>query len=1113
MITSVDVLTAIAQVSFPTPGKRESRSHPNTSNGYAEINPWPSRIAPGSLSRQILIRGSRRLPVGTVAAGSFEWTMPMKLNTTARWLGLGVILTLAIPSRAKAADAPAQPADAEYTAKIREFTTEPFFLTELVDHLPASDSVPSPKKTLGYVVGTPEVLTYTKDVNRYFRALADASPRIRVWTIGKSEGGREMLLAAISSEENLAQLDRLKDVTAKLSDPRKIDDAGAANLVSRAKPFYWLSGSIHSPETGSPEMLMELAYRLAVEETPHVKKIRDNTVVLMTPVVEVDGRDRMVDLYRYRKANPGKPAPSLVYWGKYVAHDNNRDNIGMALKLSQVMMKTFLDWHPQVFHDLHESVPYLYTSTGTGPYNAWLDPMVVSEWQKLAYHEVEEMTKRGVPGVWTHGFYDGWAPNYMFYVANGHNSIGRFYETFGNGGADTRDRKLPSSSTSRTWFRPNPPLDKVKWSLRNNVNMQQSALLIVLKYVSEHADEFLNNFYLKSKRSVAKAKTEGPAAWVIAKDGKRPTLAAGLVRLLQRQGAEVHRLEKDVEVKVAKPSAPRARPSASSPSETAGETKKPEEPKLEKIPAGTYVVRMDQPYCRIVDMLLDTQYYSTSDPRPYDDTGWTLGPLRNVATLRVTDSSILNASMNLVEGGAAAKGAIEGAGSALFVVDATAEPAIATLRFRLKNVAIDASEEPFEADGVKFRAGAFLISAAGNPADLRASLEAATLSLGLTVRATDAAVKVKKHAVSSPRIALLHTWVNTQNDGWFRLALDECEVPYAYISDKDVRQTPDLKAKYDVIVFPPVTTSLPTLLNGVKRRMLDDGSDFGGAVPWKTSDLTPNFGGVDETDDVRGGLGFDGLAHLKRFVEDGGLFVPITASASLPVSLGMIDYVAISEARQLQANGSILRAGVEDKRSPIAYGYDDTVALYFNQAPIFRVSLTGGGQGGRGGGGAGAGGDGDGGSRLTGRGSATDADVPQARPLREAEREPTLSRAERELHIEPELRELLAGTIPPPRMWPRVIVRWSDDKDLWVSGMLAGGSELAGSPAVIDVPLGRGHVVLFGNNPMWRHETHGSFMLLLNAALHYDHLQSGRGEPKSDDKSKERAAPVIAEGK
>ncbi len=444
-------------------------------------------------------------------------------STTAR---LFALLLLASSARAEINDQPAQPLDTEYTAKIREFTTEPFFLTEFVDHLPRSTSVPTPQKALGYVIGTPEKLTYTKDINAYFRTLAAASPRVKVWTIGKSEEGREMLIAAVSSKENLDRIDRFKQITAKLADPRKTTDAEIAALVHEARPLYWLAGSIHSPETGSPEMLMELAYRLAVEESAHIQAIRKNVIVLITPVVEVDGHDRMVDLYRYRKANPGKQTPPLLYWGKYVAHDNNRDAMGLALALSNVMMNTFLAWHPQVFHDLHESVPYLYTSTGTGPYNSWLDPIVVSEWQKLAYHEIEGMTRRGVPGVWTHGFYDGWAPNYMFYIANGHNAIGRFYETFGNGGADTRERKLPDSSTSRTWFRPNPPLPKVKWSLRNNINMQQSALLLALKYVSDNGEEFLSNFALKSKRSIAKAKTEGPAAWIIPNDGKRPTLAA-----------------------------------------------------------------------------------------------------------------------------------------------------------------------------------------------------------------------------------------------------------------------------------------------------------------------------------------------------------------------------------------------------------------------------------------------------------------------------------------------------------------------------------------------------------------------------------------------------------
>ncbi|MGH9762569.1 MAG: M14 family zinc carboxypeptidase, partial [Blastocatellia bacterium] len=357
--------------------------------------------------------------------------------------------------------------------------------------------------------------------------------------------------------------------TAKLADPRHITDDQAKQLIDEGKAFYWASGSIHSPETGSPEMLMELAYRLAVDESPFIQAIRKNAIIMITPALEVDGRDRAVDQYNYRKANPGKAVPPLLYWGHYVAHDNNRDGLGMALALSRNMMKTFLEYHPQVLHDLHESEPFLYTSTGTGPYNPWLDPLVIDEWHVLAYHEIEEMTKRGVPGVWTHGFYDGWAPNYMFYVANGHNSIGRFYETFGGTGADTGERTVPAGQTERDWFRPNPPLPKVKWSIRDNINLQESAILFAMNDVANEKNRFLNNFYIKSKRAVEKAATEGPAAYIIPGDTKRPVEAADMVNLLRAFGVEANTATSDFTIDG------------------------------HKYPAGSYIIRMDQPYSRM----------------------------------------------------------------------------------------------------------------------------------------------------------------------------------------------------------------------------------------------------------------------------------------------------------------------------------------------------------------------------------------------------------------------------------------------------------------------------------------------------------------------------------
>src|SRR5216684_4353484 len=516
--------------------------------------------------------------------------IPMKRNL------IGLLLSLALFCGSSAVHAQSKPCtisdNAEYAKKIKEYTTEPFFITELVDHLPYNSCVPSPDVLLHHIVGAPDVLDYTKDINAYMRLLASKSPRVKVTSIGTSEEGREMLAVFVSDEDNLAKLDRYKEITARLADPRGLSEADAQKLIAEGKPMYWADGSIHSPETGAPEMLMELAYRLAVEETPFIQKIRKDSIVMITPLVETDGHDRMVDVYMQHKKHPNDPQYPLVWWGHYVAHDNNRDNMGQTLALSRNMLKTFLEWHPTVMHDLHESVPYLYIMTGTGPYNAWLDPIVISEWQEMAYHEIEEMTKRGVIGVWTHGFYDGWAPNYLLSIANNHNSIGRFYETFGNGGADTRVRTLRPPDTSREWYRPNPPLPKVKWSARDNINMQESAILFGMNNLASNGQKFLNNFYLKSKRAVAKARTEGPAAWVFPADDPRPAEQASLLNLLELQGVEVHRLEKELHI----PAAQGAQEAGSDKEKSVEKSEITAKPKEEKkpaetvIPAGSYVV-------------------------------------------------------------------------------------------------------------------------------------------------------------------------------------------------------------------------------------------------------------------------------------------------------------------------------------------------------------------------------------------------------------------------------------------------------------------------------------------------------------------------------------------
>jgi len=935
----------------------------------------------------------------------------------------------------------------EYTKKIQEATTDPHFTTKYVNYLPYAPGIPTPLEVLGHIVGAPDVLSYSHEVYKYMRELAKASPRVKVFDIGKTEEGRDWIVVAVADEQTIKNLEKYKTINAKLADPRKISESEAKDLIKQAKPMYWATGGMHSSETGSVEMLMELAYRLAVDESPFIRAIRENSIVLITPILEVDGRDKYVDIAMSRRKDPKANNPTrLIYWGKYVAHDNNRDNIGQALALSRHINKVFFDFHPQVMHDLHESVSHLYISTGTGPYNAWLDPIVIDEWHILAYQEIDELTKMGVPGVWTHGFYDGWAPNYAFYAANGHNAIGRFYETQGAGDASTR---VITASDARDWFRPNPPLRQTLWSIRNNVNLQQSAILIAMNYVATHKEKFIENFYLKSQRAIAKAKNEGPAAYIFPSDDPRPGQQARLLQLLQHQGVEVHQASKPFKIKD------------------------------KEYPAGTYIVRMDQPYSRMADMLLDRQYFNVNDPRPYDDVGWTLGPLFNVKTERIEDVSVLSVPMTLVKGEVKSPGGLIriGTGQAqAYLVNHNADNQLATFRFALKEIKMHIAEKGFEAGQRKFNPGSFIIKVADNPGNIESKLDVAAKEYGISVVASATVPDVPTHESVLPRVALMHTWQSTQTEGWVRIALDELKIPYDYISVHAIRDTARLKDKWDVIIFGPSSADALSIVQGVTGDR---------PIPWKKTPLTPNIGVQDSTDDIRGGIELEGVLHLREFLKEGGVFITLTSSCSLPIHFGLAQGVSIRQTQNLWARGSIYKAEVADKSSPLVYGYDDTLGVYFSQSPV----LTIGGFGGRGFGMAGGPFGQPTTGRPSGRGGINDPDIPQGRARDLGQKTIEEFRKRQQQPAEARGEEFPFG-MAMPRTRAKAIINFARNvNELLISGGLDHGEELAGTPALVDAPFEKGHVILFAFNPMWRHETHGSFFLVFNALLNWNKLE------------------------
>jgi Zinc carboxypeptidase len=967
--------------------------------------------------------------------------------------------------------APNQPVDEAYTRKIKEYTTEPFFLSPLVDYLPASKTVPTPTAVLGDIAGAPNKLPYSTEVYRYMRMLDAASPRVKVFSIGRTEEGREMIAVAVASDALIAGLDANRAKLAKLADPRTIrmNDSEASRLAAEAAPIYYITGTIHSPETGAPTALMELAYRLAVDESPYIRNIRDHVITLITPIVEVDGRDRQVDVFNWHMAHPDDTWPNLLYWGHYVAHDNNRDAMGLTLKLSQNVLNTFVDWKALLIHDLHESVPYLYDNTiGDGPYNAWLDPLLTNEWQMIGWNNVQEMTRYGMPGVFAFGSFDTWSPGYLMFMAATHNGISRLYETFGNGGsAETLERTLSPNQTSRTWYRQNPPLPRVKWSLRNNNNYEQTGLLVSLSYIANNRRLFLENFYEKAKRSIAKAHTEGPAAYVLPTDDPRPGAQAELLRVLQKQHVEISRATGPFTVTL--PAEP-----AKGGEHGTGKASDADSARTRSFPAGSYVVRMDQPYSRIADALLDYQYWSPDDPQktPYDDTGWTFPEGFGVEAVRVVDTKVLEAPMTRVTDSVRAPGGIHGAGP-IVAIEHNGDNALATLRYRFRDADFQAAEESFDAAGRRFDRGTFLIRGVE-----RSELDCAVRELGLTAYGLDAAPSVKTHPLRAARVAILHTWLGTQTEGWWRQAFDFLSIPFQYLNVQDVARDPDLRSRFDVILFPPAGGSAASIVQGLPT--------WRNPMPWKKSELTPNLGVIDQTDDIRPGMGWEGLQHLDDFVKAGGVLVGVDNTAGFAVDYGLTAGVSTRETRG-RVVGSLLRSRVVDAASPISYGVPDSLAVYSEDGGAFSVGSTAGGgfRGGRFGGSD---------SRPTGRGRPNEADVPQGRPPLdpkfEAPPRPEVKPWERAPLSDEQLRNPLR--IIPPDQRPRVVLRFGEQRDLLVSGLLDGGGDIAQHPIVVDVPHDKGHVVLFAINPIWRGSTVGSYFLVFNTVLNFDHLDVGR---------------------
>jgi hypothetical protein len=428
-----------------------------------------------------------------------------------------------------------------------------------------------------------------------------------------------------------------------------------------------------------------------------------------------------------------------------------------------------------------------------------------------------------MPGVYTHGTFDTWSPGYLMFMAAMHNGVSRLYETFGNAGADTEVRELDADDTARTWYRQDPPYPTVTWSQRNNNNYEQTGLLVSLAFAAENRELLLRNFWAKGKRSIEKPKREGPAAYVLAGDPKRPAAQAELLRVLQLQHVEITRADKAFTVALPETKDEGGRATAKKGTKGKKDAKKAKEASRAHDPPSRrpYIVRMDQPYSRIADAprppVLEPGRSAEAPLRRHR-----LEPRRPDSEPAGSPTRGPSRPPKPVTGRSGRRGK-SAAGSHLIVQrgdDALFTP-------------LPAGDATVEAAAEPFAPAARLPAAPGScrrPADAcrrpRPSWES---------RRGCHRPYVKTRPVGKPRLALLHTWQWTQTEGWWRQRLDLIGVPYDYISTQDVAAEADLRSRYDAILFPPVGFGNPQLIvSGMPM--------WGNPLPWKQTAETPNLG-------------------------------------------------------------------------------------------------------------------------------------------------------------------------------------------------------------------------------------------------------------------------------
>ena len=788
---------------------------------------------------------------------------------------------------------------------------------------PAHAQLRSPDEVLGFQVGSDYQVAGWQTVSDYMRHVAANSDRVLLEELGKTTEGNDFLMLLISTPENLENLAHYQQIQRRLALPSpstKEDDVPELDaLAEEGKSVVLINCNLHSTEIASSQMSMELVYQFATTETPQIKEILENVIILLIPSANPDGLNIVVDWYNRTVGTPyeGSEIPWLYH--KYTGHDNNRDWFMLTQIETQMLTQVlYEEWFPEVVYDVHEMSyrgPRFVIPPYFDPVNPNIPPLLQRTLSLIGAQLAFDLTSEGFTGVLSNAVYDTWWHGGFRTVPYRHNIVGILTEAarveiatpiFQPHHTLKGHRRGLDKYTLRTNFP--EPWPGGWWRLRDIIEYEKAAALSILSFVAEHRVTLKTNFYKMGLNAIAKGKDEPPRAFLIPTQQRDIHTTLKMLDILRRGGVEIHQ--------------------ANAPFIADGV----------EYPAETYVVSMSQPFRAHAKDLLEVQHYPERRPspesppeRPYDIAGWTLPLQMGVRTITVVHP--FEADLTKLSALSQMEGTLEGASEPTHYLfeNRTNIEAIARNRLFKARLAdnspkytLYSAQRDIELGGKTFPRGTILIRTAEPPLQEIEEMRALASEFGIHIHADisidEDTFSGKFSRVNAPRLGLYKPWTANMDEGWTRWVLDTHEFDYNNLTNAEMRAG-DLAARYDAIILPDLGAS--GILNGHST----------GKLPLE----------------YVGGIGTEGLANLRAFVEDGGTLICLNRASELPLKyfgLGEKGIVNVVEKENQPKEdaffcpGSLLRVRIDTKH-PIGHGLDAEMAIFFKSGPVFEGGREG----------------------------------------------------------------------------------------------------------------------------------------------------------------------------